>query len=203
MRDRTGYKVMELVFIRHGKTKGNLESRYIGITDEELCKEGIEEIKYNLCQGIYPVADIIFTSPMKRCIQTAEIIYPGKAFNIIYKFREIDFGIFEGKNYLELNGNSKYQEWINSNGTKKFPEGEAKEIFSRRCINGFNEALTICRKLQEKDKIKKDATVLFIVHGGTIMSVMESVTAGSYFDYQCSNAHGYRLDLDSGHIARL
>ncbi|MFG6393333.1 MAG: histidine phosphatase family protein [Lachnospiraceae bacterium] len=194
---------MELVFIRHGKTKGNLKSRYIGITDEGLCKEGIEEINGNLCQGIYPAADIIFTSPMKRCIQTAEIIYPGKSLNVIYGFREINFGRFEGKNYFELSGSSEYQEWIDSKGTKRFPGGEDRKIFSRRCTNSFNKSLIMCRKLQEKGRLKKDATAVFIVHGGTIMSVMESVTEGGYFDYQCSNAHGYSLDLDSGCIAGL
>ena len=66
---------MELVFIRHGKTKGNMQSRYIGTTDEGLCKEGINELRNN--KDIYPKADIVFTSPMKRCIQTAEVIYPG------------------------------------------------------------------------------------------------------------------------------
>ena len=30
-----------LVFIRHGATKGNLEKRYIGRTDEPLCDIGI------------------------------------------------------------------------------------------------------------------------------------------------------------------
>lgn len=54
---------MKIVFIRHGRTKGNMQSRYIGITDEELCKEGIDELRSNT--GIYPKADIVFTSPMK------------------------------------------------------------------------------------------------------------------------------------------
>ena len=31
---------MKLTFIRHGKTQGNLESRYVGRTDQPLCAEG-------------------------------------------------------------------------------------------------------------------------------------------------------------------
>ena len=31
---------MDVYLIRHGKTKGNLEGRYIGTTDEPLCEEG-------------------------------------------------------------------------------------------------------------------------------------------------------------------
>ena len=36
---------MIIYFIRHGATAGNLEKRYIGRTDEELCTEGIERLK--------------------------------------------------------------------------------------------------------------------------------------------------------------
>ena len=44
---------MRWILIRHGKTRGNLEGRYIGCrSDENLCAEGIEELK----QGTYPAA---------------------------------------------------------------------------------------------------------------------------------------------------
>ncbi|MCX4328108.1 MAG: histidine phosphatase family protein [Lachnospiraceae bacterium] len=191
--------MMELVFIRHGKTAGNLESRYIGTTDEGLCREGIREIKDNLYKNIYPAADIIFTSPMKRCIQTAEIIYPGLygSLHIIDEFKEIDFGKFEGKNYTMLKEDARYQEWIGSGGAKKFPGGEDRKTFSRRCIAGFKRALKICTDLQEKEELRENAVVSFIVHGGTIMSVLEAFAGeGSYFNYQCSNGHGYRFKAD-------
>lgn len=189
---------MELAFIRHGKTKGNIQSRYIGTTDEDLCKEGIEELRSNI--HIYPKADIIFTSPMKRCIQTAEVIYPGiERLNIIDEFREIDFGEFEGKNYVELNGNRKYQEWIDSGGKICFPGGEGRKEFEGRCINGFNKAVGICKRMYLDGILKDNSVVVFIVHGGTIMSIMEVFAEGQedasgedmYFNYQCSNGHGY------------
>lgn len=201
MRDGTGYKAMKLVFIRHGKTNGNLHLRYIGSTDEELCQEGINGLTDNLYKNIYPAADIIFTSPMKRCIQTAGIIYPGldKRLCIIDGFREIDFGRFEGKNYLELNGDIEYQEWIGSGGIGKFPGGEDRETFSGRCISGFRKALLICHSFIEDGVLKEDVAVPFIVHGGTIMSIMEAYAGegkGSYFNYQCSNGHGYICNID-------
>lgn len=79
---------MIIYFIRHGATAGNLEKRYIGRTDEELCTEGIERLKElrelvpdikgnsipDVCQG----AEAVFTSPMKRCIATADILFPDK-----------------------------------------------------------------------------------------------------------------------------
>ena len=45
--------------IRHGRTAGNLERRYIGSTDEPLCPEGRQEIS-----GLRaPEADRVFASP--------------------------------------------------------------------------------------------------------------------------------------------
>lgn len=190
---------MEFVFIRHGSTSGNLQSRYIGSTDEELCKEGINGLKDNLYRNIYPKAGIVFASPMKRCIQTADIIYPYKRLYIIDCFREIDFGRFEGKNYIELNGDIEYQKWIDSGGIGKFPGGEDRQVFSERCISGFKEALLICQGLVQDGVLNEDAAVPFVVHGGTIMSIMEAYAGegkGSYFNYQCSNGHGYICSLD-------
>lgn len=209
---------MKIVFIRHGKTKGNMQAKYIGTTDEEICSEGAEEIMLHI--GKYPKADIVFVSPMKRCIQTAMLIYPElfKALNndnknsenanipvfesdmisnykisIINEFREIDFGEFEGKNYSELSGNPAYQEWIDSGGKNTFPNGESRECFSKRCVGGFEKSIEKCRKLAKEGRLKEDAVVVFVVHGGTIMSVLEKydTSGGDYFDYQCANGDGY------------
>ena len=90
---------MKIVLIRHGATAGNIEKRYIGITDEDLCASGIEGICNNIKAGYYPKVQAVFVSPMKRCRQTAKLIYPEYKQHIVPDFRECDFGIFEGKNY--------------------------------------------------------------------------------------------------------
>ena len=110
-----------ITLIRHGKTAGNYEKRYIGITDEQMTLEGENEIR----SRVYPNADIVFSSPLKRCIRTANIIYPGADLQIIEEFKETDFGHFEGKNYIELSKNPEYIRWIESGGTAPFPGGES------------------------------------------------------------------------------
>ena len=96
---------MKINLIRHGQTSGNLESRYIGTTDEPLCSAGMKA----LSRRRYPAHGVLICSPMKRCIQTAQAIYPGVKPMIMHELRECDFGAFEGKNYLELNGDPDYQ----------------------------------------------------------------------------------------------
>ena len=110
---------MKINLIRHGQTAGNLESRYIGTTDEPLCSAGMEALRSRR----YPAHGVLICSPMKRCIQTAQAIYPGVKPTIMHELRECDFGLFEGKNYLELNGDPDYQRWIDSGGNLPFPGG--------------------------------------------------------------------------------
>ena len=98
--------MLKLWLIRHGKTEGNKLARYIGTTDEPLCQEGIDF----LGKMDYPDIHTIYVSPLKRCVQTAEILFPGEPVHIIEELAECDFGEFENKNYRELDGNPKYQE---------------------------------------------------------------------------------------------
>ena len=125
--------MIELFLIRHGLTEGNKKKRYIGRTDEPLCPEGLEQ----LSALSYPVLDNIFISPMRRCVQTARILYPQARLHIIDDFRECDFGEFENRNYLELADNENYQKWIDSGGTLPFPGGESPKEFQRRTLLGF------------------------------------------------------------------
>ena len=49
----------------------------------------------------------------------------------------MDFGEFEGRNYAQLNGDPRYQAWIDSGGTLAFPGGESREAFIARCVDGM------------------------------------------------------------------
>ncbi len=107
---------MRIWLIRHFRTQGNLERRYIGGTDEPILPGQTGNI---LC-----CPEKIITSPMLRCRQTARLLFQKEPDLICENFREKDFGRFEGKNYEELKDDPGYQRWLDSNGTIPFPEGE-------------------------------------------------------------------------------
>ncbi|MBR5637759.1 MAG: histidine phosphatase family protein [Pseudobutyrivibrio sp.] len=177
----------KITLIRHGMTPGNLNKCYIGITDEELSDEGISQIK----SRSYPKADIVFSSPLLRCIQTAKLIYPTHEPFIIEELKETDFGCFEGKNYKELSGVLEYQKWIDSGGELAFPGGESKQEAIDRSLIGFN-------KLIEKSKDYSNISV--IAHGGTIMAILQSIFGGDYYSYHVENGEGYTIDLSHNGI---
>lgn len=203
---------IRLVMVRHGATRTNKEHRYLGKTEEVLCEEAKAGLRAARAAGLYPEVNCLFSSPMKRCLETAEILYPDREPIVIPEWEEIDFGVFEGKNYMDLQGDVRYQAWIDSGGTTPFPEGESREEFMLRCEKGFEKMLG--RLEQEGVKMKTegraqtseagktsgsgDFTVGMIVHGGTIMSVLSRFYGGEYFDYQVSNGAGYVCVLKRG-----
>lgn len=180
--------MLKLLLIRHGETYGNKMKRYIGKkTDEPL----LEESKEGLKKLNYPVPDLVYVSPMLRCTQTAGILFPGKPLNIIDELEECDFGEFENKNYLELNGNKNYQAWIDSGGTLPFPGGESREEFQKRNIRGFQKVMGNCMR-------RGAQSAALVVHGGTIMNIMEEYAEESrpFYDWHVKNGKGYEVEMD-------
>ncbi|MBE5811679.1 MAG: histidine phosphatase family protein [Clostridiales bacterium] len=177
---------MRWLLIRHGQTQGNREHRYIGCrTDEPLCPEGIAAL-----QGkTYPPAAKVYVSPLRRCQETAALLYPGVPAEIVDDFRECDFGDFENQNYAELNGNADYQAWIDSGGERPFPHGESRAQFAARCVSAF-------------ESIREQAEdCAIIAHGGTVMAIMEKYARpqGTYFDFQVKNGCGFTLFADGSY----
>ena len=182
---------IEIIFLRHGMTIENEQHRYLGNTDTSLSRNGICKLQALQKNGTYPKTDILFCSPMKRCTETAEILYPNHTPIYIPEWREMDFGEFEGKNYIELQKNPNYQAWIDSNGTLPFPGGESREEFKRRNVTGFQKAVNGCLR-------NGISLAALVVHGGTIMNVMEEYADEdrSFYDWHVQNGKGYEVEID-------
>ncbi len=202
--------------IRHAATDGNAEGRYIGRTDEPLAGGGgplgtglgvhFAEDHHLVCrrkenepltpspkvhpqpQTRRPKVHRVAASPMKRAVQTAQILFGGMELTKIEELREIDFGYFEGKNHKELNGAPVYQAWIDSNGQADIPGGERRSDFVQRSYAGFIKAL---------GDPQKDETIAIVCHGGNIMAVLSTLTGKDYYDFQTGNLSGYCLDLET------
>ncbi|WP_238726628.1 histidine phosphatase family protein [Diplocloster modestus] len=201
MRNRTEDK-MKITLIRHGMTKGNEEKRYIGTTDEDLSPSGVRALLEAKEAGRYPKADLLYISPMRRCVQTAGLLYPGMEFCPVSAWKECSFGLFEGKNYLELSGCKEYREWIDSGGTLPFPGGEDRAHFKERCVGEFLHVMNRAAAKWNQELKQVQKSLVMIAHGGTIMAVMEALgePKGDYFDYQCANGGGFEcvVQTDGG-----
>lgn len=179
---------MRVSLIRHGSTAGNLEHRYVGSTDEELTLDAVLELKEN--RDRYPQPDCVFVSPLGRCVQTASLLFPEMEQTVLPDLRECDFGEFEYKNYRDLDGDPRYQAWVDSGGTLPFPGGESREAFADRCCAAFWEG---CRKAAASGC----SHPVFVVHGGTIMAILDRLSSPhrDYFSWQAKNGEGYVCGL--------
>lgn len=210
--------MIEIYLIRHGKTLGNMQHRYVGRTDEPLCEDGIRQIyaqKQIYGQQFSTKGDSrsfnkVYISPMLRCKQTAELLFSGIEQEVIEDFREMDFGAFEYKNYEELNGDPRYQAFIDSGGQTDFPEAETQAHFRERVVRAF--AQCVDQMLSHQPQDAADQAYVFVVHGGTVMAILDAYAQPhrSYFDWQIPAGAGYRCELKAvpegvylTHIQRL
>lgn len=179
MRNRSGNKV-SVTLIRHGETEGNRLRRYIGSTDEGICDT-------SCFTGDYGDCDILISSPMKRCLQSAKRIYPKKTPVICDKLRECDFGIFENKSFEDLKDNDDYRQWVDSGCAAKIPNGESMAELIKRSAEGFFENLP------------ESGSVAYVIHGGNIMAIMQAIFGGGFYDYHVKNGGGFKFILEDGH----
>lgn len=193
---------MRLNFIRHGKTQGNLEHRYVGGTDEPLCEDGIECAKSKKeYYDLFEKADVIFVSPMQRCIQTMQIFHnkdKSVPVYVIDDFREYDFGEFEMKNHEELMSFESYRKWLESDGAYEIPAGEGLECFKKRVVDAFNKTIEICEENDFEE-------IIYVVHGGTIMSICEKYDEEkkSYYEYMLKNLECYEAEWKADRLRRV
>lgn len=187
MSDTNEVKI-RLMLIRHGITQGNIEKRYMGQTDMSLCPEGVAQIQKKVSEGAYPKTQMLFISPLKRCRETAKIIYPSMEPIVIDNLKEMDFGDFEGKNYKDLNDNPVYQAYIDSNGELSFPNGENKQQFSERVMNGLEQVMAMAVKANAE-------TVACVIHGGTTMAACAGLGLAEYFDSIVGNGGLLEIDI--------
>ncbi len=186
---------LEVLLLRHGQTQGNLEKRYIGKTDEPLLLDDMESMRKistlqkRLEQEAIAGSQKLFVSPMLRCRQTAELLFPGQEQVVIDKLREMDFGRFEAKNYMELSADPAYQAWIDSDGRLPFPEGEDRECFIKRTMEGF-------RQMTEQAWRENCGQIAAVVHGGSIMAILSCLMQDDYFAYQVPNLAGYAFQYE-------
>ena len=183
--------MITLAFIRHCATRGNLEKRYIGCTDEPLCDVGIQQA-LRLRNYNFP-REHIFVSPMKRTLETANLIFPESKYITEEDFRETDFGIFEGKSAAELSENKEYRCWVESMCLSPIPNGESVTDFKKRCINAFEK---IIKTLPDNSEAS------FVIHGGVIMAVLEAFGEKSmnFYDYHIKNGEFLLCRFENGKI---
>ena len=127
---------MQIVFVRHGQSTANAEGRWQGQLDYELSEEGRKQSELLrdrfLSEAFLP--NFVYSSPLIRALETAEIALPDANLIQIDDLKEGGAGIFEGKNMDEIH--AEYPEIaLEFQRTKNFnsvPGAESRYDFRKR-----------------------------------------------------------------------
>lgn len=133
---------MTLFLVRHGEIPSNVNKIYAGASTERLTARG--ELQAKAVAGKLTRYNIhaLYSSPIKRAIQTAEII--GKAVRkdvlIDDAFREIEMGPWEGRSEMEIE--QKHPEswalWNNKPAELKILGRETLDDLLQRVLTGIS-----------------------------------------------------------------
>ena len=116
-----GYRIS---VIRHGRTAANDKGIYIGRTDYPLSDKGAAELAGKTDEFVYPKVARVYSSPLRRCIETAEILFPEVQLQTVENLMEMDLGKFDGKSADELVDKPEFK----SAGGGKRPGGAAAHL---------------------------------------------------------------------------
>lgn len=169
---------MLIYLIRHGQTEWNVQGRYIGLTDMPLSELGAETAK--TAAKTAPNPEIIFRSPLLRCAQTADIMFPSREKIVINELHECNFGNFEGRSADEMENDAEYRRWVSSGCTGDIPGGERVDEFHTRVCSAFCSAVLANKNAR---------SLAFVVHGGVIMSLLHclSIAPLPFYSYNIEN----------------
>lgn len=142
-----------------------------------LDEEGIRQAEFlkNIFRDI-PI-DFVFTSPLIRCLQTADILFGGSRndFTQVKEFTEINLGLWENKpiETIKMNFPGAYVERGKNLLTFRPPEGESFGQLAERVLPAF-------------DHIRKSysGNTMIIGHAGvnrTIISELQGSSIDNFF----------------------
>ena len=155
---------MQLILIRHGETLSNKEKRIQGISDVELSTVGIEQAHLLALSLKDQPIEAIHTSPLKRAIQTAEIIneFHRKELQFHHDLMEMDYGDFEGVFLNKIMEVEKdfIDQWLTDPASIKMPNGESLTQLQERAWRAL------------KRIINKEENALVVSHNFTIATII-------------------------------
>jgi len=176
----------KLILARHGETVWNVEKIYRGRTDVNLDEVGIKQAEL---LGKYLSnwkLEAIYSSPVKRALDTANIVARYQKIGVHVAEGLIDFDYGEWQSLPEQEVKRLYpallNEWHNNPHKVRMPGGESLEDVRRRAIEVVNDILS-----------KYEGSVVLVSH-----RVVNKVLICSLLGLD--NSHFWNINQDVGGI---
>lgn len=136
-----------ILLARHGQTPLSVDRRYSGQGDPELTELGRGQAAKTAARLVSAAPDVVLTSPLRRCLATAEAVATGAGVPMVVDpdIIETDFGRWEGLTFTEAarRDPALHSSWLGDTAVAP-PDGESfalvrvrVERFLRRVADGY------------------------------------------------------------------
>lgn len=134
--------MVTLYLIRHAESMGNVQEFFQGSLDVDISPKGYRQLE-ELKERFKDIKlDKIYTSPLKRAVQTARIVNYYQHLDLIRnpEIVEINAGDFQGKKWSDLPilFPKAYHDWKENQEEFKAPNGETMKDVSNRVVSAMN-----------------------------------------------------------------
>lgn len=185
---------MNLYIVRHGETEENIKKTYYGDIDCKLTLNGIRQAELAGEKLKHIIFDKAFCSEKLRAKETLKRIGNMKIYIVDSRLNERSFGIFEGKNYEELQRSfkSEYDEWTKD--------------WKNYCPENGESFLQVYHRVKNfMDDLKKESAenILICTHGGIIRAIYAYILEGNldtYWRFNSKNADISIIKLEYGYF---
>ena len=155
-----------LIIVRHAEAEGNVNRVFHGWTDSEITGKGHIQARLVAERLKNTHIDVLYSSSLKRTLQTAAYIARAKELPIIRtdKLKEINGGKWENMPWAVLPKKwpEEYYLWENMPHLHKMPSGESMIEFQRRIVEEFQYIINN----------NKGKSICVVTHGTAIKSIM-------------------------------
>ncbi len=188
---------MKIYLIRHGQTNWNVAGRIQGSTDTDLNEDGLlqaKELSRQITEESYGITKI-YSSPLKRAYQTAQII--GEALDdeviVMNNFSEMNFGKWEGLNWNQVKRDyaEEYTQWRHNRRYTSLPEGESYQETLVRVVEGLRQI--------SQEQGGEAGNIAVVTHSAVIRCIQCFVTDTPFHEmkkFKLENAAIVEIDSD-------
>ena len=179
-----------ICIIRHGQTQVNKLQALQGRSDHPLNETGIGQAERAAARLKGVTFDHVFSSPLKRAVQTAGIVAPGVAPVIDDRLIEMDYGPYEGMDLSRL-------------------PPEVLTFFSDFIHNPAPDGMEPLSSVKERagsfieDVRRLEGNILISTHAIAMKGILEYLTPeanGGYWAKYIGNCAVYAAENTDGHI---
>ena len=181
-----------LILVRHGETALTKQGRYSGRGDVPLSDEGQAQAMAagGRVAGISRDVTAVLTSPLSRCVRTAELISAetgGVPVTVVDDLIECDFGDWEGLTFAEVQERWPHEmrAWLGSTSVAP-PDGESFQTVAKRVRGAMATIL----------KSYAGGVIVVVSHVTPIKLILRDALAAS-------DAFLHRLYLDAAGVSTM